>query len=188
MTDKKHGPWTIVKRNLVYQDPWIRLEQDDVIRPDGAPGSYCVAHVKPGVCVLAVGDGGQCFLTREFHYGVGRVTVECVSGGIDEGESVATTAKRELIEELGIRAATWVELGCVDPFTANVVSPTSLFLTMGLAFEEAQPEGTELIERVSMPINEAVRQVLASEITHAPSCDLILRAAIHLGKFTVAAD
>ncbi|HRE99515.1 MAG TPA: NUDIX hydrolase [Pirellulaceae bacterium] len=178
---RRHGPWTILTRTEAYRDPWVRVERDDVIRPDGLPGSYCVIHLKAGVTVIAVDDRGRVHLTREFHYGVGRVTVEGASGGIDAGESPDEAARRELREELGLEARTWVDLGSVDPFTANVVSPTRLYLALGLTEVEAAPEGTERIERVTMPLFQAVEEVLASRITHAPSCLAILRGALHLG-------
>ena len=72
--------------------------------PTLVPGSYVVARLKNGVCVLAVSDDGTAYLTEEFHYGVGRVTLEAVSGGIDADENTLATAKRELKEEIGLEA------------------------------------------------------------------------------------
>ncbi len=175
---RQHGPWTIVESRKVYHDPWITVRKDDVIRPDGKPGTHSVVHLKPGVTVLAIDEGQNIYLTEEFHYGVGRVTLEAVSGGIEPDEGPLETARRELREELGIEADEWIEMGVVDPFTASVVSPTRLFLARGLRFGQQAPEGTELIRCIKMPLAEAVRKVLASEITHAPSCVVILRAAL----------
>src|ERR1019366_5564826 len=104
------------------------------------------------VCVLAMDADGSVYLTEEFHYAVGRVTLEAVSGGIEAGETPLDTAQRELREELGIVAGKWTELGVVDPFTANVVSPTRLFLAQELTFAETKHEGTELIRSVRVPL------------------------------------
>lgn len=175
---QQHGPWQIVKSHEVYRDPWLRVRKDDVIRPDGQPGTHSVVHLKAGVCVLAIDNEDVVYLTEEFHYGVGRVTLEAVSGGIEPDESPLTTAQRELQEELGIEAAEWIESGVVDPFTASVVSPTTLYIARGLRFGAPSLEGTELIRCVKMPLAEAVEKVLRSEITHAPSCVLILRSAM----------
>jgi ADP-ribose pyrophosphatase len=133
--------------------------------------------LKPGVCVLALDEERAVYLTEEFHYGVARVTLEAVSGGIEIGEEPLGTAQRELREELGITAETWTDLGCVDPFTANVVSPTRLYLARRITLGERTPEGTEQIRCVRLSLAEAVAKVLASEITHAPSCVLILKTA-----------
>jgi len=178
---KPHGPWQILKRHEVYRDPWIVLHQDDVIRPDGQPGTFSVVHVKPGVCVLAV-DNGLVYLTEEFHYGVGRTTVEAVSGGIEPGETPLFTAQRELREELGIRAADWLDLGVCDPFTSSVVSPTRLFLARGLEIGEQAPEGTELIRRLNVPLADAVDMVMDGGISHGPSCVLILKTHLLLTR------
>lgn len=174
---QRHGPWQILAQHTVYVDPWIHVRKDDVIRPDGQPGIHTVVRLKPGVSVLAMSDDGRVFLTEEFHYGVGRVTIEAVSGGIEPDEDALTAAQRELQEELGITAGTWTDLGVCDPFTANVVSPTRLFLARHLTFGERAPEGTEQIRAVIMPLAEAMQLVMASQITHAPSCLAILKAA-----------
>jgi ADP-ribose pyrophosphatase len=175
---RRHGPWQIVRSAEVYRDPWLAVRRDEVLRPDGKPGSYVVAHLKPGVSVLAVDEDDSAYLTEEFHYGVGRTTVEAVSGGVETGEDVLESAKRELREEVGLEAALWTDLGTVDPFTANVVSPTRLYLAERLRSVPRDPEGTEQICVVRVPFEEAVSMVNRSEITHGPSCVLILKAAL----------
>src|ERR1051325_7127459 len=124
---KQHGPWQIVTTREIYRDPWIDVQRDEVIRPDGRPGTHCVVHMKPGVSVLPLDDEGTVYLTDEFHYGIGRSAIEVVSGGIEPDEDPLQTAQRELQEELGITAGNWRDLGSVDPFTTIVVSPTRLY-------------------------------------------------------------
>ncbi len=176
-----HGPWTILQRREVYRDPWVALVRDEVLRPDGKPGSYAVTHIKPGVTVMAIDDQANVHLTEEFHYGVGRVTLELVSGGIDVGETAAAAAERELREELGITARRWTSLGVTDPFTANVVSPTNLFLAEDITIGCAQPEGSEQIRHVVMPLGEVINAVRQGQISHAPSALLIMLAGLHVG-------
>ncbi|MEM9940072.1 MAG: NUDIX hydrolase [Planctomycetota bacterium] len=178
---KKHGPWTIRSTEQIYQDPFVELILDQVIRPDGAPGQHVVVHMKPGVCVLAIDDQNRVHLTKEFHYAVGRYSLEGVSGGIEPGESKELTAKRELKEELGLVARKWDDLGSCDPFTSIVLSPTQLYLARELEEQTASPEGTELIERVTLPLEDAVEKVMTGEITHGPTCILILKANLLAG-------
>lgn len=173
-----YGPWTITQQRKIYRDPWVGLRRDEVIRPDGNPGTYCVVDVKPGVCVLAIDDHGDAHLTEEFHYGVGRVTLEAVSGGIEQDEEPLRCAERELREELGILAGVWQMLGIIDPLTANVVSPTHLFLATSLVFGTAEQESGEVIRHIRLPMGEVIRKVMDGEITHAPSCVAILMVAI----------
>lgn len=178
----ERGPWQVLHSRDVYADPWIRVQIDDVLRPDGNPGIHSIIHLKAGVCVLAMDSERTVFLTEEFHYAVGRVTLEGVSGGCEPGEDSIATAKRELREELGICAETWSPVGVIDPFTANVVSPTALFLAQDLTFVQPEHEGTERIRRVAMPLQEAVENITSGVITHSPTCVLLLRIAIQMTK------
>lgn len=175
---KKYGPWTITKSEPIYADPWISVKRDLVIRPDGKPGTYSTICLKSGVCVIAIGNDEVVHFTKEFHYAVGRVTIEGVSGGIEEGESAELTATRELQEELGLRSSKLTHLGQIDPFTGSIYSTVDLFLATELEECERNLEGTELIERVSFPFAEAIELVRRGEITHAPSCVALLRIAL----------
>jgi 8-oxo-dGTP pyrophosphatase MutT (NUDIX family) len=174
---REHGPWQIRNTRQVYRDPWVRLTVDDVVRPDGTPGTFNVIHIKPGVSVLAMDDAGFVYLTEEFRYAVGRPSLEVVSGGVEDGEEPLAAARRELKEELGIEAGEWTDLGQVDPFTSMVLSPARLFLARQLQFGEHERDGSEVIRCVPLPLAEAVQAVLDSRITHSPSCLAILKAA-----------
>ena len=149
---------------------------DNVLRPDGLPGTYSTVQIKPGVCVIPVSDDGTCYMTKEFHYAVGRDTIEGISGGIEDGETAELAATRELEEEVGIVAGKLVSLGVVDPLTAALRSPTQMFLATDLRFTQCNPESTECIERVELPFAKVLRMVIENEITHAPSCVAILKA------------
>ncbi len=178
---RKHGPWTITHTRLVYEDPWLSLRRDECLRPDGAPGSYSTVHLKPGVCVLAV-EQPWVYLTQEFHYAVGRETIEGVSGGIEPDESAEQAARRELREELGIEADQWEHIGQVDPFTAAVYSPTQLWIASRLRFVPRELEGTEVIQTVRTRIEQAVSWVEDGTISHAPTCVLLLRWALRAAR------
>ena len=180
-TPRQHGPWQILARRDVYRDPWIDVTRDEVLRPDGQPGSHCIVRLKAGVSVLALDNEGVAHLTEEFHYAVGRTTLEVVSGGIDEGESPAEAARRELQEELGITAEEWIDLGQCDPSTSVVTSPTRLYLARKLTFGSTAMEGTEQIHRREVPFETAVQMALDGRISHAPSALLILKARLQLG-------
>lgn len=174
-----HGPWKIKETDEVYVDPFVRVRVDQVVRPDGGDGQHVVVSMKPGVCVLAMDDDRQVYLTREFHYGVGRYSIEAVSGGVEPGEDPDLTARRELQEEIGIEAREWNFISTIDPFTTIVVSPTRLYLATGLSSVPRDPEGTEVIETVVMPLDDAIMMVNRGEITHAPTCVALMHARLN---------
>ncbi|MEK6868389.1 MAG: NUDIX hydrolase, partial [Nanoarchaeota archaeon] len=165
-----------------YKNPWIEVTEDDVIRADGKLGIFGVVTMKAGVSVLPLDDDGFIYLTDEFHYAIKKQGIEVVSGAIDDKEKPIDAAKRELQEELGIKAEEWIELGVVNPFTTVITSPAYLFLSRKLTFTDTNQEGTENIKLVKVSLDDAVKMVMESKITHGPSCVLILKAKTFLHR------
>ena len=55
MTDplnRRRNPWTTLDSRPVYENPWIAVREDRVIRPGGRPGIYGVVQFRH----LAIGD------------------------------------------------------------------------------------------------------------------------------------
>ncbi|HEX8173525.1 MAG TPA: NUDIX hydrolase [Pyrinomonadaceae bacterium] len=180
---RENGPWKIKSSEAKYKSELIDVYEDEVVKPNGEPGTYSTVRVKAGVSVLPVDDEGFVYLARDFRYAVGRECIEAVAGAIEEGEAREDAARRELKEELGIEAADVVELGLVDPMPSLVDSPSYLFLAKGrLKFKEKELEGGENVETVKVKLSEAIRMVMRGDITHGSSCVLILRASDYLNR------
>ncbi|MBV9958756.1 MAG: NUDIX hydrolase, partial [Acidobacteria bacterium] len=173
---KKHGGWTIKGTELKYANEFIEVAEDQVIQPDGEPGTYATVRMKRGVSVLPLDREGSVYLARQFRYAVGRESIEAASGGVDEDETPLEAGRREAQEELGIEADEWIDLGAIDTDTSIVNCPTHQFLARGLKFREPAREGTEEMSVVRLRFEEAVAMVLDGRITHAASCVLILKA------------
>ena len=159
-----------------YKNAWVEVIEDKVIKPNGEPGSFATVKLKPGVSVLPIGHDNEVYLTAEYRYAIEQKSIEVVSGALEADETPEVAAKRELREELGIEAGSWVDLGTVDPLTSILHSPARLFLAKDLSFFEPKADDTEIIELIRMKLSEAVEMVMDSKITHAPSCVLILKA------------
>jgi len=65
---------------------------------------------------------------------------------VDEGETVLQAAKRELIEETGLRAKQWKKLVTFYPSPGYVEEKMTIFLATNLTRGEAQPMEDERIE------------------------------------------
>ena len=177
---KKHGPWKIKNSKVVYKNPWISVLEDSVIRPDGKPGIFGVVTMLPGSSVIPIDKNGNVYLTKEYHYGVRRVTIEAISGGVEKRKNKLSTAKRELKEEAGLVAKKWTYLGVVDPFTTVVQSPNYMYLAQGLSQGKTEPEGTESIRIIKVPFKKALQWVKESKITHSATCVAMLKSERYL--------
>lgn len=178
MTDKFANPWKTLSTRIVYENRWIRVREDQVIRPDGEPGIYGVVEFPGGVGVLPIDDEGNVHLVGQYRYVLDQYSWEIPEGSCDDGEAPDVTARRELREELGLEAGTLELLG--GSHLSNSVSDETVYLYVAtdLVQGEAQPEGTELLERRIVPFAEALRMVLDSEITDSMSQIAILQYAV----------
>jgi 8-oxo-dGTP pyrophosphatase MutT (NUDIX family) len=179
---QKHGPWTIQEPNQKFQDSFINVREDQVLRPDGKPGMYATVTMRPGVAILPIDSNGVVYLTRQFRYALGKESIEVVCGALEKDEPPLEAAQREVQEEVGVKAEEWIELGFFDIDTSIVHCPMHLFLAHQLTFTQTNQEGTEVIERLRISFDEAVQMVMDSQITHGPSCVLILKARNALNK------
>jgi 8-oxo-dGTP pyrophosphatase MutT (NUDIX family) len=181
MQDTQSNPWQTLESKTVYDNPWIGLREDRVIHPDGRPGVYGVVHFKKiAVGVLALDDAGRVHLVGQYRYPLGIYSWEIPEGGCDEGEDPQAAAERELAEETGLRAARWERLGTAHLSNSVTDEVAHYYLATGLTEGEAQPEGTERLERRTAEFGEALRMVLAGEITDAISVMAILHYATKL--------
>lgn len=173
---RKRGPYKIVSSCNVYQNGWIRVREDRVIGPSRKAGLFGVVEMVSGSSVLPIDKDGMVTLVKEYKYGIGRMSIEAMSGGLNKKESPLGCAKRELKEELGITARKWVYLGFVDPFTTIVHSPNHMFVASDLSYGDRHLDPDERIRLVRTSLGQAVHMVEIGKITHSASCVLILRA------------
>jgi 8-oxo-dGTP pyrophosphatase MutT (NUDIX family) len=173
---KQNNPFKLISSQLIYQNPWIKVREDKVIRPGGKEGIFGVVTFSHGASVLPVDDNNIVTLVKEYKYGVGRLSIETVCGAVDDGETPIQAAKRELAEEANLTAGQWQDLGSINALTTIGEIENHMFLARKLTYSEGQPDEGEVIEKITVPYKEALRMVMDGEITHGASCVLILKA------------
>ncbi|TAD90162.1 MAG: NUDIX hydrolase [Alphaproteobacteria bacterium] len=178
--ETRRGPFVVTDSSEVYRNPWLSVREDLVIRPDESAGRFGIVDIRAGSTVLALDRDLQVVLAQEYKYGVNRVTLEAVSGGIDEGETPLAAAQRELQEELGLVADDWTWLGVIDPLTSVVSAPNHLFLAEGLHQGTRHRDPGEVITPVRMPFQRAFKCALEGDISHGGSVVAILKTALLL--------
>ncbi len=176
------SPWKTVSSRVAYQNSWIRVREDQVIRPDGGPGLYGVIEIRPSVGVVAINERDEVVLVGQWRYALNRYCWEIPRGGSDVGESdMQAAAERELAEEAGVKAAHWQQLTLVDVGNGVTDDVQSLFLATGLSETEKHPDPQEEIKVEWKPFAEAVHMAMDGRITEVCSVAALLMVS-HLRR------
>lgn len=177
------NPWQTVSTRETYANPWLRVREDQVIKPTGGPGIYGVVEYQNiAVGVIPIDDDGCIWLVGQWRYCHERYEWEIPEGGCPAGESPAEAARRELLEETGIVAAK------IEPLLSGIQLSNSttnevcdIFIATGLSFEQAQPEDTEQLEVLKLPLTAAIQMARDGRIRDSVSVLALLAVAAQRG-------
>lgn len=171
--------WQKLFTRNIYENPWIKVEEDQIINPAGKAGIYGkVLFKNKAIGVLAIDNEGFIYLVGQFRYPLNEYSWEIPEGGCPIGEeNPIEAAKRELKEETGLIAEKWSLLNRIH--TSNSVTDEEgfIFLAENLSQHSAEPEETEDLKVKKVLLSDAVQMVLKSEITDSISMAAILIAA-----------
>jgi 8-oxo-dGTP pyrophosphatase MutT (NUDIX family) len=154
-----------------------------VLRPDQKPGIYGVVEFNSlAIGIVPVTDDGDIVLTGQFRYTLDVYSWELPEGGGALDRDPLDEAKRELLEETGVTAEEWIDLGRLHLSNSVTDEEGRVFLARRLTFGKANPDGDEVIETKRLPLVEAYEMCMDGRITDAVSIIGITRALDYLGR------
>lgn len=168
-------PWEVLAERRVEVNRFFRYRVDHVRLPSGIELPTFVYLDYPGASVIVpVTATGEIVLIRQYRHNLRQTVWEVPAGGLEENETPAENARKELREEIGGKAASMEFVGqfFTSPGRSNAV--THVFLARGVQLGERQLEATEQIAVVPVPIREAMRMVRSGEISGGPSALALL--------------
>ncbi len=170
------NPWITVASTEVYDNDWITVCHNDVVRPDGESGIYGMVHFKNrAVAVVPLDRHDQTWLVGQYRYTTQSYSWEVPEGGVPDGENLIAGALRELREETGLVANTLVALGSF--FLSNSVTDEigHVFVATDLIEGDAEPEGTEQLQVKKVSLAKALSMVDDGTIEDAFSVSALLK-------------
>jgi len=104
-----------VSSRVVYENPWMTVHEDEIIRADGSRGLYSYVE-KPDFALIIPVERDGVWLVEQYRYPVRRRSWEFPQGTFPRGVvgSAEELARAELVEETGFRAGNLAWIGRLD--------------------------------------------------------------------------
>lgn len=175
-----------MRAKVVYDNPWMQVTHREVINPSGNESIYGVVHFKnTAIAIVPLDANNNTWLVGQYRYTLEQFSWEVPEGGSHPGEPALLAAQRELEEETGITAKSWVEIGALHPSNSITDERGVIFVAKDLTIGTPNPDDTELLEVRKIPLDEAVEMVLRGEITDALAVSALLKVKMLLDRSLV---
>lgn len=175
------NPWKKKSTEVVYENPWIKIQHDEVITPSGTDGIYGrVIFKNKAIGIIPLDDNQNTWLVGQYRYTLDEYSWEIPMGGGPLNEDTLAAAKRELQEETGITATNWQRLMRIH--TSNCVTDEEgfIYVARDLSFGETNFDETEDLQIKKLPLAEVVTMIDQGKITDAITIAGILKLVSQL--------
>jgi len=160
----------------VYRGNVVNVRRDSVELPNGHRTELEVVEHPGGAAVLALDDKDRVCLLKQYRHVVGDFIWELPAGKREADEAPEQTARRELAEEAGVKAARWTALGRMYSSPGVFDEVVHLFLARDLTPTQPHREPSENLEVHWVPLTEATRMARDGRIDDAKTVIALLRA------------
>tara|TARA_R110001592_G_C13163200_1_gene749127 strand:- start:1283 stop:1843 length:561 start_codon:yes stop_codon:yes gene_type:complete len=179
MSDSKKNPWKTISSNVEYDNAWIKVTEHKVLNAAGNDGIYGVVHFKNiAIGIIPLDENNNTWLVGQHRFPLNQFSWEICEGGGKHNIDPIESAKRELLEELGIKANNWSKL--LDMHLSNSVSDEVgiVYVVKDLEYFEPEPDEDEVLTLKKIHINDAYEMVMNGGITDSLSVAGILKTKI----------
>lgn len=177
------NPWKTIGSIDIYENSWIKLREDKVIKPNGKEGIYGVVHFKYlAIGIIPLDEENNTWLVGQHRYPLDSYSWEIPMGGGEIGIDPLVSAQRELKEETGFTAKHWEELLRIH--TSNSVTDELgiVYIAKELTAGNTAFDDTEKLQIWKMPFEQALQMAMNGQITDSLSLAGIFKVALLMKK------
>ena len=164
-----------VESKEIFNGRVINVSVDKILLPNGKEASREVVDHPGGVCIAALTPENELMFVKQFRYPYKEVVLELPAGKLEPGQSPLENGIRELKEEVGACAKSYVSLGSLYPSPGYCAEIIHMFFCRIDNIGETNPDEDEFLDIIKIPIKEAVKMVLNNNIPDAKSQAAILK-------------
>lgn len=167
---------SIEKSKTVFIGRIVTVNIETVRLPNGHVVDLDIIHHPGGAATAAVDAQRRVCLIRQYRHAANGWIWELPAGKLEPHEPPERTAQRELVEEAGTSARSWVSLGTYVSSPGVFTEIVHLYLARDLESVNISHEPGELIEVHWIDLEEACRRALDGRISDGKTALGLLRA------------
>ncbi|MGF1681547.1 NUDIX hydrolase [Photobacterium minamisatsumaniensis] len=151
------------------------VEQSSQTLPDGRNVEFTTVKHPGAVIIVPVTEQGDLVMVNQFRPAIKDWILEFPAGTLEDSENILDCAKRELAEEVQLRANEWKTLGELFPVPGFCDEVQYLFLAKGLSPCQGELDDDEIIEIVTLSTTEFLAKVASNDIKDAKTLASFLK-------------
>ncbi len=161
---------------ICYQDKFVIVKKKKRKNKE----DLSIVKLIQGVVIAPVTNANKIILIKQYREALGQEILELPAGLRDKtGETILQTAKRELLEETGYTAKTWIPLGKFSIAPNIIATQPFIFLAIG-AQHKPQLKLEEEFKHAEYAFEEIEELVRRKQLTDAVSIAAIYATKSYL--------
>ena len=158
-----------------------------MIDPSGRPGIYGVIHFRNlAVGIVPLDEDLNTWIVGQYRYPIQAYSWEIPEGGGRRDLPPLESAKRELLEEVGISATEWQEVLRMHLSNSASDEEAIIYVARELSFQPPEPDHDEELQVRKLPFQQLYHMVMQGEVTDSLTLAAVMKVKLMLDAGTLS--
>lgn len=153
----------------IYKGNIINVDLVTVTLPDGRTATRDIVRHPGASVIIPLNEKGEIYMVRQYRKPLEAVFLEIPAGKLDPGEDPLTCAKRELMEETGLKAREIIYLASIHSTPGFSDEVLHMYAAVGLVEGKSCADTDEFISTEKHKVEDLTDMILSGKITDAKS-------------------
>jgi ADP-ribose pyrophosphatase len=173
--------WEIRGSQSIHKNPILELLREEIRTPAGDESPWTVVSILDGVAVAPIHEDNSVTMIRQYRHAVGDWMWEFPAGRVELDEDVEFGGRRELAEEVGLKAGVMRSHGIVFPLAGICRHRIHLFEARELTVTPMALETFECLTVERLTPADLRRLIQSDDLTDGIALSMIARLDLTKG-------